>query len=144
MLFLFVAVVLGVAVGDSDTKNEGVAFNFSDYHLTGSAVEIGKHTFRTDQPRGLVVRASGHKSRGSGFDSRLYHGDFPCEGRIPVVTMVWIVSIIRFKVETSLTRNHTSINKLIESTTEISSLEGTSPRETASTSAHRVPKYSDS
>jgi len=28
---------------------------------------------------------------------------------------------------------------MIESTTEISSLEGTSPRETASTSAHRVP-----
>jgi len=32
---------------------------------------------------------------------------------------------------------------LNESTTEISSLEGTSPRQTASTSAHRVPKYSD-
>ena len=29
--------------------------------------------------------------------------------------------------------------QLIESTTEISSLEGTSPRETASTSAHREP-----
>jgi len=28
---------------------------------------------------------------------------------------------------------------VIESTTEISSLEGTSPRQTASTSAHRVP-----
>ena len=49
-------------------------------------------------------------SRGPGFDSRLYHGDFPCRGRIPVVTMVWVVSRIRFKVETSLTRNHTSIN----------------------------------
>ena len=33
--------------------------------------------------------------------------------------------------------------QLIESTTEISSLEGTSPLETASTSAHRAPKYSD-
>jgi len=32
---------------------------------------------------------------------------------------------------------------LTESTTEISSLEGTSPRETASTSAHRAPKYSE-
>ena len=63
-----------------------------------------------DQPRGLVVRASGYKSRGPGFDSRLYHGDFPCCGRIPVVTMVWVVSRIRFKVETSLTRSHTSIN----------------------------------
>jgi len=27
-----------------------------------------------------------------------------------VVTMIWVVSRIRFKVETSLTRNHTSIN----------------------------------
>ena len=63
-----------------------------------------------DQARGLVVRASGYKSRGPGFDSRLYHGDFPCGGRIPVVTMVWVVSRIRFKVETSITRSHTSIN----------------------------------
>ena len=59
----------------------------------------------SDQPRGLVVRASGYKSRGPGFDS---HGDFPCGGRIPVVTMVWVVSRIRFKVETSLTRSHTA------------------------------------
>ena len=66
--------------------------------------------FIIDQPRGLVVRASGYKSRGPGFDSRLYHGDFPCGGRIPVVTMVWVVSRIRFKVETSITRSHTSIN----------------------------------
>ena len=65
---------------------------------------------KTDQPRGLVVRASGYKSRGPGFDSRLYHGDFPCGGRIPVVTMVWVASRIRFKVETSLTGSHTSIN----------------------------------
>ena len=53
------------------------------------------------------------------------------------MTMVWVVSKIRLKVETSVTRSHNSINS--ESTTEISSLEGTSPRETASTSAHRVP-----
>ena len=45
-----------------------------------------------DQPRGLVVRASSYKSRGTGFESRLYRGDFPCEGRIPVVTTVWVVS----------------------------------------------------
>ena len=36
-----------------------------------------------DQPRGLVVRASGYKSRGPGFDSRLYNGDFPCGGEDP-------------------------------------------------------------
>ena len=63
-----------------------------------------------DQPHGLAVRASGYKSRGPGFDSQLYHADFPCGGRIPVVTMVWVVSRIRFKVETSLMRSHTSIN----------------------------------
>ena len=31
------------------------------------------------------------------FDSRLYHGNFPCRGRIPVVTMVWVVSRFRLK-----------------------------------------------
>ena len=62
-------------------------------------------------------------------------GIFPCRGRIPVVTMVWVVSRIRLKFETSVSTQST----MIESTTEISSLEGTSPRQTASTSAHRVP-----
>ena len=37
-------------------------------------------------------------------------GIFPCRERIPVVTMVWVVSRIRFKVETSVTRSHNSIN----------------------------------
>jgi len=37
-------------------------------------------------------------------------GISPCRGRIPVVTMVWVVSRIRLKVETSLTRSHNSIN----------------------------------
>ena len=35
---------------------------------------------------------------------------FPGRGRIPVVTMVWVVSRIRLKVETSVTRSHNSIN----------------------------------
>ena len=52
-----------------------------------------------DQPRGLVVRASGYYSRSPGFDSRLYHGDFPCGGRIPVVTIVWVVSRFRLIYE---------------------------------------------
>ena len=65
--------------------------------------------FRSDQPRGLVVRASDYWSRGPGFDSRLYHGNFPW-GVIPVVTMVWVVSIFRLKVETSSTRSQKSIN----------------------------------
>ena len=37
-------------------------------------------------------------------------GIFPCSGRIPVVTMVWVVSRIRLKFETSITRSHNSIN----------------------------------
>ena len=75
-----------------------------------SCLQLLGDEMHIDQPRGLVVRATGYKSRDPGFDSRLYHGDFPCAGRIPVVTMVWVASRIRFKVETSLTRSHTSIN----------------------------------
>ena len=37
-------------------------------------------------------------------------GIFPCRGRIPVVTIVWVVSRFRLKVETSVTRSHNSIN----------------------------------
>ena len=63
-----------------------------------------------DQPHGLVVGASDYWSRGPGFDSRLYHGNFLCGGRIPVVSMVWVVSRFRLKVETSSTRSQISIN----------------------------------
>ena len=49
--------------------------------------------------------------------------------------MVWIELDLRSKPHDE---SYIS-QELIESTTEISSLEGTSPRETASTSAHRVP-----
>ena len=77
------------------------------------------------------------------FDSRLFHGNFPCRGRIPVVTVVWVVSRFRLKVETSSTRSQKSINS--DWTYEISSLEGTSSHsgvykldsQTASTSAYR-------
>jgi hypothetical protein len=62
----------------------------------------------------------------SRFDSQLYHGNFPCRGRIPVVTMVWVVSRSRLKVATSSTRSQKSINS--DWTYEISSLEGTSSR----------------
>ena len=44
--------------------------------------------YLADHPCDLVVRFSDYQSRGSGFDSRLYHGNFPCRGRIPVVTML--------------------------------------------------------
>jgi len=37
-------------------------------------------------------------------------GIFPCRGRIPVVTMVWVVSRIRLKVQTSSTRSQKSVN----------------------------------
>jgi hypothetical protein len=44
-----------------------------------------------DQPRGLEVRVSDHWSWGPGFDSRSYHGDFSLTGKIPMVTIVWVV-----------------------------------------------------
>ena len=54
------------------------------------------------------------------------------------MTMVWVVSRIRLRLKPQL-RGAITQSTVIESTTEISSLEGTSPRETVSTSAHRVP-----
>ena len=80
------------------------------FHVSYNFILFRISSYFITQSRGLVVRASGYKPRGPGFDSRLYHGDFPCGGRIPVVTLVWVVGRIRFKVETSLTRSHTSIN----------------------------------
>ena len=47
------------------------------------AKSLHNFIFSTEQPRGLVVRASGYKSRGPGFDSRLYHEDSPCGGGSP-------------------------------------------------------------
>ena len=63
---------------------------------------------------------------------------FSLWGRIPVVTMVWVVSRIRFKVETSLTRSHTSINSWLNPRQRSPRWRGPHHRETASTSAHRV------
>ena len=57
--------------------------------------------------------------------------------------MVWVVSRIRFKVETSLTRSHTSINSWFNPRQRSPRWRGPSPRETASTSAHKAHKYSD-
>jgi len=56
-----------------------------------------------------------------------------------VVTMVWVVSRIRLKVETSITRSHKSIKS--DSIHERDLLAGgdLTTLETASTSAHRVP-----
>ena len=56
-----------------------------------------RSVLKCHQPRGLVVRASGYQSRGPGFDSCLYHGNFLCGERIPVVTMIWVVSKKRGK-----------------------------------------------
>ena len=50
-----------------------------------------------DQPRGLVIRVSDYKSWGPEFDFRFYHGNFSLQGKIPVVTMVWVVSRFRLK-----------------------------------------------
>jgi hypothetical protein len=48
-------------------------------------------SLKTDQPRGLVVRVPGYWSWGPGFDSRFYHGNFSLKGKLPMVTMVWVV-----------------------------------------------------
>jgi hypothetical protein len=44
-----------------------------------------------NQPHDLVVRVSDYRSWGHGFDSWFYHGDFSLKGKIPMVTMVWVV-----------------------------------------------------
>ena len=55
-----------------------------------------------------------------------------------MVTMVWVVVELDLRLKPQL-RGAITQSTVIESTTEISSLEVNSPRETASTSAHRVP-----
>ena len=54
------------------------------------------------------------------------------------MTVVWVVSRIIIRLKPQL-RGAINQSTAIASTKEISSLEGTSPRETASTSAHRIP-----
>ena len=49
------------------------------------------------QPCGLVVRVSDYQSWGPGFDSRFYDWNFSLQGKIPVVTIVPIVSRFRLK-----------------------------------------------
>jgi hypothetical protein len=44
-----------------------------------------------DQPRGLVVRVSVYWSWSPGFDYRFCHGDFSLKGKIPMVTIGWVV-----------------------------------------------------
>jgi hypothetical protein len=38
-----------------------------------------------------VFGVSDYWSWGPRFDSRLHHGDFSFKGKIPIVTMVWVV-----------------------------------------------------
>ena len=68
----------------------------------------------------------------------LQWGFFLVGERIPVVTMVWVVSRIRFKVETSLTRSHTSIKSWLNPRQRSPRWRGPH-HERASTSAHRAP-----
>ena len=65
-------------------------------------------------------------------------GILPCRGRIPVVTMVWVVRI-RLKVETSVTRSHNSINNDWIHETDLLAGGDLTTLTAASTSAHRVP-----
>ena len=63
---------------------------FAEYLGVSLSVSFDQYSF-------FMVRASDYWSGGPGFDSRLYHGNFPCRRRIPVVTMVWVVSRFRHK-----------------------------------------------
>ena len=66
-------------------------------------------------------------------------GIFPCRWRIPMVTMVWVVSRIRRKLETSVTRSHTSINSDWIHDRDLLAGGNLTTLTAASTSAHRVP-----
>ena len=94
-----------------------------------------------NDPTSLVVWCSellttNHKVPGSIPGSTMKI--FPCRGRIPVVTMVWVVSRIRLKVETSITRSHKSVNSdWIHERDLLAG--GDLTTLTANTSAHRVP-----
>jgi hypothetical protein len=55
-----------------------------------------------------VVRVSDYWSLGPGFDSQFYHGNFPLEGRIPVVTMVWVVSRFKLKAPPGISPSYIS------------------------------------
>jgi len=60
-------------------------------------------------------------------------------GRIPVVTMVWVVSRIRLKVETSITRSHKSFNNDWIHERDLLAGWDLTTQTAISTSAHRVP-----
>jgi len=66
-------------------------------------------------------------------------GIFPCGGMIPVVTMVWVVSRIRLKVETSIMRSHKSINSDLIHKRDLLAGGDLTTLTAASTSAQRVP-----
>ena len=65
-----------VLLRDKEAKN--VLHTITEGRLTGSVTSCV-----WDQLLCLVVRASGYYSRGPRFDSRLYHGNFPCGGEDP-------------------------------------------------------------
>jgi hypothetical protein len=50
------------------------------------------YTWTYNQPRGLVDTVSDYWSWGPGFDSQFCHGDFSLKGKIPLATLVWVVS----------------------------------------------------
>jgi hypothetical protein len=75
-----------------DSNSHHSSGHYVAYALVLCTVPIFQATGTVNaQPRVLVVRVSDYWSRGLGFDSRLYHGDFSLKGKIPMVTMVWAV-----------------------------------------------------
>jgi hypothetical protein len=105
---LFVLLMMGIVVPEIFWVNKSTCFVASSWSLShtitkGFTVYLlhvrfepfencnELHYVSSNQPRGLVVRVSEYWSWGPGFDSRFYHGDFSLKGKIPMVTMVWVV-----------------------------------------------------
>jgi hypothetical protein len=78
--------------GESKRKPKHVALVFFPRLLLINMYEVFfRLIFKCDTSRGPVVRVSDYWSWGPGFDYWFCHGDFSLKGKIPMVTMVWIV-----------------------------------------------------
>jgi hypothetical protein len=65
------------------------SFIFSDVHSLNLFCYTNRNP-NQDRPRDLVIKASHYKTWGPEFDSRFCRGNFPFQGNISTVTMVWV------------------------------------------------------
>jgi hypothetical protein len=83
---------VGCAVSRQRERRENPELSLSSFMVQCNNIAFKlAYIWRQDQPRCLVVRISDYWSWGHGFDSRFYHGDFSLKGKIPMVTIVWVV-----------------------------------------------------